>query len=307
MPQTISTEYLTQLFNAIHEQRQTGLLRVEQVGRGVNKLGEIYFESGRIFNARVGDERGKSALKRISEWEHAIYTFQRIDKPPQSHNLPEVKQYVEAQENESIEPRVSALALLLQRPAASQMHSVTRSSRPFPTKKLQYVPSTFVTETPQIPSDEQPLEPAPLTRIKTALPPARMSQQLILRGETLEAYVPAPPASMSPASQRWTTHLHAEAKTRGMPRKSPATPRPNSQSWENGAQPGRVAIFKTRITITSTQAMQSMERRERIVFVLLDGKRTVQHIAHLLHQSESEVGHVLLKLVKMGFAEYVKG
>ncbi|MGH2508844.1 MAG: hypothetical protein ACRDHZ_15775, partial [Ktedonobacteraceae bacterium] len=65
--------------------------------------------------------------------------------------------------------------------------------------------------------------------------------------------------------------------------------------------------FKAKVTITSMQTMQKMERRERIVFVLLDGRRTLQHIATLLHQTESEVSHILHKLVTIGFAEYVQG
>lgn len=311
MPQTISTEYLTQLFNAIKEQHQTGLLRVEQVGRSANGLGEIYFEGGRILSVCVGEERGQPALKRISEWERAIYTFQRLDKEPQSHqstSLPETRHPEQAQE--STEPRSSALALLLQQRATShatsQTNNVTRLSRPFPAKKLQGTSSSFVTETSRLSLDGQLRESAPLTRITTALPPTQMSQQLILRGETLEEYRPATSTGMSPVNQRWTTHLNPEAKTREMPRKPPATPRLAPPSGDE-AQPDKLAIFKARVTVTSTQAMQGMERRERIVFVLLDGRRTIQHIANLLHQSENEVGQVLLKLTKTGFAEYVRG
>lgn len=307
MPQTVSTEYLTQLFNAIKEQHQTGLLRVEQIGRRINGLGEIYFEGGRILNVHVGDERGEPALKRISEWEHAIYTFQRLDKAPQGHqstSLPESRQLEQAQE--STEPRLSALALLLQQRATSQVNNVTHLSRPFPTKKLQGTSSPFVTETSRLSSDEQLRESAPLTRITTALPPIRISQQLILRGETLEEYRPTTSTSISPASQRWTTHLNPESQTREMPQKPPATPRLTPLSGDE-AQPGKLAIFKARVTVTSTQVMQDMGRRERIVFVLLDGRRTIEHIANLLHQSENEVGQVLRKLTKMGFAEYITG
>jgi hypothetical protein len=48
-----------------------------------------------------------------------------------------------------------------------------------------------------------------------------------------------------------------------------------------------------------------MNRRERIVYVLLDGYRSVENIARLTHRSESEVEQILVDLTHRGCVEYV--
>jgi hypothetical protein len=48
-----------------------------------------------------------------------------------------------------------------------------------------------------------------------------------------------------------------------------------------------------------------MERRERVVFLLLDGKRTLRHVAHLIHRSDLEVASILAGLLKQGYIEYI--
>jgi hypothetical protein len=179
-------------------------------------------------------------------------------------------------------------------------------SHALPTENVQAALSASVIKTLQSTLENQQYESSAFTRIKTALPPTHMAQPLILRGETLEEYVPTPPARMSPASQRWTTHQDAALHQTVFTNKPPVTPRLDPLLSDE-ALPGQQAIFRAKVTITSTQTMHSMERRERIVFVLLDGRRTLQHIAYLLHQTEREVGHILLKLTRIGFAEYVTG
>jgi hypothetical protein len=283
MPQAISTEYLTQLLKAIAQQKQTGVLCIEQVGKGANEQGEIYFESGCMFNARVGDERGKPALKRISEWEHVVYTFKRMSRPVTSKAL--------VPANAQGPNKAEELLARLLPPTTPQ------------TEHLARVLPTSSSEKARLTPDALPLEPVPLTRVKAALTPAPTSQALILRGDTLETYVPVPQARMSQASQRWTTRTNPEMM---LPRKPPATPRLDPL-LEDGVLPGRLAVFCTKATAINTQTMKQMERRERIIFVLLDGVRTVQHIAHLLHQTETEVEQVLLKLARHGLVEYVKG
>jgi hypothetical protein len=50
-----------------------------------------------------------------------------------------------------------------------------------------------------------------------------------------------------------------------------------------------------------------MERRARIVFILLDGRRTIQDIARLTHQAEYEVEQILIDLTKRGYTHYLCG
>lgn len=57
----------------------------------------------------------------------------------------------------------------------------------------------------------------------------------------------------------------------------------------------------------TARAIEHMERRERIIFILLDGRRTIQDIARLIHQPESEVEHILLHLTQHGYTHYLQG
>jgi DNA-binding IclR family transcriptional regulator len=50
-----------------------------------------------------------------------------------------------------------------------------------------------------------------------------------------------------------------------------------------------------------------MERRERIVFILLDGRRTIQDIARLTHQPESDVEEILVQLTQDRYTQYIQG
>lgn len=286
MPQTVSTEYLTQLVTIIKQQQQTGLLHIEQIGQGVNGQGEIYFKDGRLFYACVGDEHGEPALKHISEWAHVIYTFQPINKPPNRSRStsPLARQPQEARQ--------------LPLPTPSQTNNLGRTPRL--TKNLHTAPSVPMPERMAPPSTVQQYETMPFTHIKTVPVPTPMSQSFILRGEALETYTPA-----SPTSLRWMKQQDLVVSQPALPSQPFMAVYPEQVP---GAEPlpGPQAIFRAKVTITSRQTMQQMERRERIVFVLLDGQRTLQHIAYLLHQPESEVGYILLKLTKMGLAEYVE-
>lgn len=71
------------------------------------------------------------------------------------------------------------------------------------------------------------------------------------------------------------------------------------------AQLGMYAIFRMHATATTADILRSIERKERIVLLLLDGKRTIQDVARLLHRSELDVARSLIRLLKHGYAEYI--
>lgn len=292
MPQTIATEYLTQLLKTITQQKQTGFLRIEQVGGKTNEPGEIYFKNGRMMNARVGNERGKPALKRITEWTHVIYTFNRVGRS-QSSAKPERSQ----QRGTDRPPSTSF-----------QAGQPGRSSRPFLTAKLQreQAQATLATQKARQAPNSQPPEPNTLAMLKVSIAPSRTAQPLILRGDTLEEYISTLPPVPPHNNVRWTTHLNPETDQLSVPPVLAPNPHLGQQS-DGEFLPGRLAIFKTKTVATTTQFMQCMERRERVIFVLLDGARTIQHIARLLHYSEAEVERILLTLMKRDLVEYVSG
>jgi hypothetical protein len=82
---------------------------------------------------------------------------------------------------------------------------------------------------------------------------------------------------------------------------------PRSQPLSQAILPtsGQLAVFRQRATVIQAEFFQQMERRERIVFILLDGSRTIQDIARLIHCNESEVELILMRLAMRGYAERV--
>lgn len=74
---------------------------------------------------------------------------------------------------------------------------------------------------------------------------------------------------------------------------------------EEMAHIGVHAIFHARADATRQEILSRMERRDRIVLLLLDGKRSLQDIARLTHRSEVDIAHTLVKLLLGGYIEFL--
>ena len=66
----------------------------------------------------------------------------------------------------------------------------------------------------------------------------------------------------------------------------------------------RQAIFRVVLTATTQKTLSSMARRDRMVFMLLDGRRTIRDIARLMHRTEPDVTGTLVSLLKSGYVVY---
>ena len=65
------------------------------------------------------------------------------------------------------------------------------------------------------------------------------------------------------------------------------------------------AVFRALPQATRQYVIYQMERRERVVFLLLDGRRTLRDVARLVHRSELDVARILVSLLKQGYIEYI--
>ena len=74
-------------------------------------------------------------------------------------------------------------------------------------------------------------------------------------------------------------------------------------SIEEAVSQGVHAVFHVRPAAATKQVMSRMERQDRIIFMLLDGKRTVRDLARLIHRSEVAVARILAGLLKNGYIE----
>jgi hypothetical protein len=324
MPQTISTEPLAQMLRSIAFQKRSGMLYVEQLGGRNAERGVIYFENGRALRAKSGQETGRAAIQKISAWKQITCSFQGMSRPfsaitrdlkpsreqaeerPLARRSPaEGRHHTDALHNTQdlqdtdhlkevkIEPRkaqISGDQTLLEQEMKSSATQALLEQEPRSPKTRALT--------------EQETERVVVARRPILSAPVRSNQPLILHGERLEEYTPEPPARPSRHIERWTTHLNPPAPE--MPTRVPVTPRLGPLPGEE-VLPGRMAIFKARAMITTAQAIQRMERRERIIFILLDGRRTIQDIARLTHQPESDVEQTLMSLTKRGYTQYIRG
>ena len=78
-----------------------------------------------------------------------------------------------------------------------------------------------------------------------------------------------------------------------------------AQCMEKMGQRAVHSIFRALPQAKRQDVILRMERRERVVFLLLDGKRTLRHVAHLIHRSDLEVACTLANLLKQGYIEYI--
>ena len=109
--------------------------------------------------------------------------------------------------------------------------------------------------------------------------------------------IPAPtpmPTSM-PVSSRQTASL------RPVPTQTPVTSAQVTGGAKEMAQQGVYATFKILLWATDPKVMNQIDRRDRVVFLLLDGKRTIRDIARLVHRNELDIARTIVRLLKQGY------
>ncbi|HEY0756573.1 MAG TPA: DUF4388 domain-containing protein [Ktedonobacteraceae bacterium] len=317
MPQSISTEPLARMVRSIMLQKRTGILRVEQLAGKWAERGEIYFENGSLVRAYTEREMGKAALQCISEWKQITCSFQSVSRPPYPAMTPTGAlppgSSASWEDDRSPYPATTPIRALPQKQKREDLQS-RLFAQTDPLARLPALRDPDLRET----SANQPL----LDREKTTHPlnarhaemllSAQMqqvgsptNQSLVLHGTRLETYTPEQPARSARSVQYWTTHLASELGTLPMPREISPTQRFDPLVEEK--RPGRKAVFKTCAVVSIAQTIRQMERRARLVFILLDGQRTVEDIARLTHQSEYEVEQILINLTQNGYSQYLQG
>jgi hypothetical protein len=295
MPKAISTEPLTQMLRSITLQRQTGLLRVECFGGGNREQGEIYFEGGHPVRAQAGQETGKAALKLISNWRYIVYSFARIDRPYPA-NLPALpaakEQRIESEPPTRPFPASAFQAVNPARtplPPSREREQSQRETGPQRVPGARPAPSQISASTEPVPSANPILSTSQRST----------TQPLVSCGDTLETYGPSQPSAVSRANQPLNVRQAAVS-----PRRLLAPPRLEPLP---GGEPSleKLAIFRAKAQNITKKFLQQMERRDRIIFILVDGTRTIQDIAYLTNYSEIEVEQVLICLTKKGYTERV--
>ena len=180
-------------------------------------------------------------------------------------------------------------------------------------------------------------QPASAGKLSTHRNPAMKTLTLVAQGLTCDtppAGIPALPRTAlkraNPVEKRNTDPLPpipmSMAIPPSMPERSgqtlsrtllPAHPVPSDSAWAAShkarvmesaremAQQGVNAIFKAVLWATDPKVINQIERRDRVVFLLLDGKRTIRDISRLVRRDELDVARTIVRLLKQGYAVHM--
>ena len=74
---------------------------------------------------------------------------------------------------------------------------------------------------------------------------------------------------------------------------------------EEMAQVGIYARFRARIEVLNPTQLGQLERRDRVVLLLLDGRRTLHDVARLTHREGPDIARSLVRLLASGYAEFL--
>lgn len=82
-----AAENLSDVLELIRKRRQSGLLSVERLQGGLFEEGEIYFQTGQLVYARLGQFTSADAVTRLLSWRQVYFAF-LTDQAQPSANIP---------------------------------------------------------------------------------------------------------------------------------------------------------------------------------------------------------------------------
>lgn len=284
----ISTERLVNILQSIALKQQTGCLsivrepaqeRKREHTQGVEK-GNIFFERGDTVFALTGQESGETALFRMLKWKLASYTFtEGVRYTPE---------------------RPSTGGLSEQVPQAQALYK-------FDIRRLSSIKAAENRQTPPIGMSALPKalpDPLPIELVDTQLLPAINLTAIP---------VPIPPDVALPETPAVQTAVFSQQntrETRETGKHEQVIPCGHDESGESQASyaipMGVTAVFRALPYATTPIMLNRMERRERVVLLLLNGKRTVRDVAGLVHYSEVDVARTLVRLLKQRYIAYIE-
>ncbi len=272
----ISTERLMNVLQGIALKQRTGCLTVvreQEQTQGAEK-GNIFFERGDTVCALTGQESGETALYRMLNWKHVAYNFI------------EGMRYIP-------ERKITGNLLL----RASQ---ASRTSQTLDILRLSSIKAAESRQTPPIGIPALPkitAEQMPVEMVETQLLPVL---------NLVEIPVPTPPEMALPGTTPVQSLTDSQRDT-GKHEQATQCQRENGESHEYPiVQLGVTSIFRALPCATTPLVLSRLERRERVVLLLLNGRRTLHDVVMLVHHSEVDVARTLVRLLKQGYIEYIE-
>jgi len=264
----ISKDRVINVLQSIALKQQTGRLSIEHVGESGNEKGEIFFISGDTVFARTPHLSGETALDQILNWKEISYSFVEETPAPAPTQLPTNRRGRSLSHIPHTNPR---LPIEMQKTCEIPVISLGTNS-------------ATIAPIRQTPAIGMPTIPRSVRPIKESIPETPSLSRSIVNISS----IPDPqrmPAVILQVSQQGTTLA-------------------GNGDAENMHQLGVYAVFRSLPIATTREVIYRTERRDRIVLLLLNGRRTLREVAQLIHRSELDVARALLRLLKQDYIEY---
>jgi hypothetical protein len=265
----VATSRLSNIIQMITLSRQSGILRVIRGHGPTRELGQIRFVNGEPAAALLGHMVGMGALNALGNWGECQYAFD------------------ESAGGETDDPMLAVRQG--QAPLTGPLPSMPNPSASWPPYGYQYPPSG--PQGPMSPLSPLPGESSPFAGSGPQTP-----------GQGYPAWSGGYPANYPPN--------YPPAQTRpalGFPGDQPPAGMPGPQGAPTWGQPAAVGLLPEHLRVVPqrTPAAEQLDqlpldRRERMVLLLVDGQRNLSDLARLTRRSEQELYSVLAHLEMLG-------
>jgi hypothetical protein len=293
--QYLSTSRLANVIQLITLGRQTGILRVIRGHGPSREMGQIQFVDGQPTAALLGSLTGGAAMNVISNWGDSYYSFDEAALADDGH--------LEPHEGVPLAPALGA------RPSPASGSWPTPTTNPAwggpQSGGLTGGPSAtswpaYGYQTPPPPQPRPAAMPAPAPPPPSSIP------------SPVPSMPPSPP-SIPPMTSSPSYPFAGRGSTGGLPGElagfggsqpgmggsPPSGPHPATPAVAIGAPPA----IPRRTARADLNEPLPLDRRERMILLLVDGRRRVDDLARLTRRSEEEVQAVLANLRMLGLVE----
>jgi len=274
----VATSRLSNIIQMITLSRQTGILRVIRGQGTTRELGQVRFLDGEPVAALLGPLTGGAALGVLSNWGECQYAFDEISM------------------REAADPTMNAPDWMGPRPspAPGSMPGAYPGSMP----GLRSPTTPFSGSSWPVYGYQQPAQQAP----PYAVPPSGPLADLADLAASVSQGVPPQGApygsSPPPAYSQPSLGVFGPGPGTGTAQRAPST------GMYGGGQPsvatGLLNVIPQRTMVAEQIDQLPLDRRERMVLLLVDGQRTVTDLARLTRRTEAELQAVLIHLELLG-------
>ncbi len=329
----VSTSRLGNIIQMITLSHQTGILRVVRTqgqGQGARReMGQIRFVQGEPITALLGETTGGAALNALANWGECDYAFDtsadQDDSDPSMGNIGAMGSYPSSPASSPTSaPNISSswptsygyLNVPPGPQTSSQSPGASRGRVPAfpplpqgPASGASYVPDDYPPDSSSLPGYRGAGAQSP-TSYPGGADRGRggggqgYSQPLAnlpnLPNLNYPGYQPDPGASSSAAYPPQRDGRPLPPRTPSPPPSAPSYAPSYAPASTYNLQPETLALIPYRTPMATSIEQLPLDRRERMVLLLIDGQRSISDLIRLTRRSEQELYAVLNHLRLLG-------